>query len=612
MLIFSPCAGAAGKPVSIIRLAGGGSSGALGGSRGGSFATGLDAAAEAAEEAAAAAALLEDPAVAELAAYGYPPTEAAAALEESGGHVHRALTALHARLVAAAGAGGAAAASAGEAGQPADELEEWREERTALEAIYGEDAAFPSERLTSIQLPVELTSAAATSAAGGHHELRLHLDILAPPPAALGSSNDGNSSGSGEAPYPARPPVVGIRAEGVPPAVLLTLTRQLAQQAAELAGHPMIYELASAAAEALEGCLLKPLPVARLLPPAGAGAVPSRDASNADLAEQAERGLRLEDIANTIIPAADRGGQRRQPRGAGAGIDVAAESRRLRQRQAELDGSAEHAAMRAVRSRLPAAAQRAELLQLCGSRRVVVVSGATGCGKSTQVGRYSEPMLPAGRAVCVWILRQADGGLDATALKHRFALQRDFCMLQGTAPQVLNGHAPVCERSGFMCLQAVDKLPTHSCLLLSLPVVQVPQFLLEEAIARGNGGACNIIVTQASVTGRAAHPHSCCNSCGARLLLKDRAEASAASWTTAAIHWALRNTTARPFRICAALRACSRGASRLSAWQAAWPPSGARAWAPPSATPFAWTASSRRAPDFCSAPQVGRILSGSA
>lgn len=367
--------------MSIIRLAGGGSSGALGASRGGSFATGLDAAAEAAEEAAAAAALLEDPAVAELAAYGYPPPEAAAALQESGGHVHRALAALHARLAAAAGAGGATEPSPGAAGQPADELEEWREERTALEAIYGEDAAFPSDRLTSIQLPVELTSAASSSAAGGQHQLHLHLDFLAPPSAAPGSGSGANAE-----PYPARPPTVGVRAEGVPPAALLTLTRQLAQQAAELAGHPMIYELASAAAEALEGCLLKPLPLARLLPPAGAGAPHSRAVSGADLAQQAEQALRLEDIANTIIPAADRGGQRRQQRGAGAGIDVHAESRRLRQRQAELEGSAEHAAMRAVRSHLPAAAKRAELLQLCGSRRVVVVSGATGCGKSTQVG----------------------------------------------------------------------------------------------------------------------------------------------------------------------------------------------------------------------------------
>ena len=44
---------------------------------------------------------MEDPAVAELAEYGYPPVAAAAALEQAGGHVLRALALLHARLAAA-------------------------------------------------------------------------------------------------------------------------------------------------------------------------------------------------------------------------------------------------------------------------------------------------------------------------------------------------------------------------------------------------------------------------------------------------------------------------------------------------------------------------------
>lgn len=377
------CAGAAGKPVTIIRRGGGGSASSAGPpSRGGSFATGLDAAAEAAEAAAAAEGLLEDPAVAELAQYGYPPAEAAATLEQTGGHVHRALAVLHARLAAAAtGADGAAAAAAAveaaavaSSAAAADDaaLEEWREERTALEAIYGSDASFPSEQHTSLQLPVELTSAAATAAAGGRHELRLHLDFFAP------------STAAGGAPYPQAPPVVGLRAEGVPAGALLTLSRQLAQQAAELAGHPMVYELASAATEQLEGCLLRPLPLAQLLPAAGGSAAASREGSAADLAQQAEQALRLEDIANTVIPAAEPQRRRRQGAGTG-GVDLAAESRRLAERQKELDKEPEHAAMRGVRSRLPAAAKRQELLSLCASRRVVVVSGATGCGKSTQV-----------------------------------------------------------------------------------------------------------------------------------------------------------------------------------------------------------------------------------
>lgn len=383
--------------MAIIRRAGGGSASSLGPpSRGGSFATGLDAAAEAAEAAAAAEGLLEDPAVAELANYGYPPAEAAAALEQTGGHVHRALAVLHARLAAAAtgGDGAAAAAAAVEAAAVASSagaaddaaLEEWREERTALEAIYGGDADFPSEQQTSLQLPVELTSAAATAAAGGRHELRLHLDFFAP------------STAAGGQPYPLAPPVVGLRAEGVPAGALLTLSWQLAQRAAELAGHPMVYELASAATEQLESCLLRPLPLAQLLPAVGSTAA-SREGSAADLAQQAEQALRLEDIANTVIPAA--GPQRRRRQGAAAGgLDLAAESRRLAEQQRKLDSGAEHAAMRGVRSRLPAAAKRQELLSLCAGRRVVVVSGATGCGKSTQVGSGRRVALCLGAGWC--------------------------------------------------------------------------------------------------------------------------------------------------------------------------------------------------------------------
>lgn len=397
--------------------------------------------------------------MAELAQYGYPPAEAAAALEQTGGHVHRALAVLHARLAAAAtGADGVAAAAAAveaaavaSSAAAADDaaLEEWKEERTALEAIYGSDASFPSEQHTTLQLPVELTSAAATAAAGGRHELRLHLDFFAP------------STAAGGAPYPQAPPVVGLWAEGVPAGALLTLSRQVAQQAAELAGHPMVYELASAATEQLEGCLLRPLPLAQLLPAAGGSAAASREGSAADLAQQAEQALRLEDIANTVIPAA--GPQRRRRQGAGAGgVDLAAESRRLAERQKELDKGPEHAAMRGVRSRLPAAAKRQELLSLCASRRVVVVSGATGCGKSTQVCAACGTC----HALDVWLQFTWE-------LEWKGAL---YC-----------GRVLPCYTLAFL-QPGIPHLAPQS--------LQVPQFLLEQAIAGGSGAACNIICTQ--------------------------------------------------------------------------------------------------------------------
>jgi HrpA-like RNA helicase len=43
--------------------------------------------------------------------------------------------------------------------------------------------------------------------------------------------------------------------------------------------------------------------------------------------------------------------------------------------------------MRASRARLPAHGCRQQVLQVVAGNDVVVISGATGCGKSTQVGR---------------------------------------------------------------------------------------------------------------------------------------------------------------------------------------------------------------------------------
>jgi hypothetical protein len=55
----------------------------------------------------------------------------------------------------------------------------------------------------------------------------------------------------------------------------------------------------------------------------------------------------------------------------------------------------QHAEMRRVRGALPAAGKRGELLAALAAHAVVVISGATGCGKSTQVGREGvrQPLL---------------------------------------------------------------------------------------------------------------------------------------------------------------------------------------------------------------------------
>lgn len=57
----------------------------------------------------------------------------------------------------------------------------------------------------------------------------------------------------------------------------------------------------------------------------------------------------------------------------------------MQARLREWQTSARTAAMRAARARLPAAAHAGAVEAALAAHRVLVVSGATGCGKSTQV-----------------------------------------------------------------------------------------------------------------------------------------------------------------------------------------------------------------------------------
>jgi hypothetical protein len=276
---------------------------------------------------------------------------------------------------------------------------EWEEEREALSAIYGEgQLTLHSPSWTSLAVAVELSEevvaaaqvwsdslldaaelaeAAAAGEAGeagpvgydaATRTLTMHLDFLAPEPPGA---------------YPHQGPTLGVRCRGVSSAALLTLTRRLAEHAQRLRGQPLVFELAQQAAEMVPGCLEAPWPVQRVL--AGGeeeGLAPEEEAEeegegevDGELAERAQRALALS------------GGGERRGRGQAPSVDTRAESARLAEALARLQGDARHAGMRTARARLPAAAQRGEVVELVAKRRVVVVSGATGCGKSTQVGR---------------------------------------------------------------------------------------------------------------------------------------------------------------------------------------------------------------------------------
>ena len=98
-------------------------------------------------------------------------------------------------------------------------------------------------------------------------------------------------------------------------------------------------------------------------------------------------------LMEAAMPPRDAAPLRPAPRGevsAGGGRPPAsgrqleAESRQLAQEQRALAQSARHAPMRGSRAGLPAAGSRAKILAALAAQSTLVISGETGCGKSTQ------------------------------------------------------------------------------------------------------------------------------------------------------------------------------------------------------------------------------------
>ena len=124
------------------------------------------------------------------------------------------------------------------------------------------------------------------------------------------------------------------------------------------------------------------------------------------------------------------------------------------ERLAALATRAQKAGTTHARASLPAWSAQERVVAAVRSQQVVVVSGETGCGKSTQA------YLPT----CLYA-----------------------CMLLCLHPQ---------SREPLPLLQLPPVSVTLSTRSIQSTHSQVPQFILDEAIARGEGARTNIIVTQ--------------------------------------------------------------------------------------------------------------------
>jgi hypothetical protein len=330
----------------------------------------------------------DDPAVQALARWGYSVVDAAAALETAGGDIGAAWALLFDRLVGSEGApvaapgaaaladaerGADGAASTGPLGdesgaavaEAAEEGNAWADELTVLQSMYSADVMLATARCAALRAPLPA-------------QLYAHHNPHPPPGAVVPDMRlvvvHTPSSGYPEAALP----LFGVACRALPGPIRLDLVARAARHLrAGCVGGPVLVELYEWLRCALD-----------VRPPALLSAARVRfgalmAAPTASLAAYSERTAAPEESG----AAAQR---RRAPRQRGGAARseqaMAAESAQLRgllERNRTAAGAA--AEMRRARAALPAANQRTDVLRAIESHRAVVVAGATGCGKSTQV-----------------------------------------------------------------------------------------------------------------------------------------------------------------------------------------------------------------------------------
>ncbi|GJP52070.1 hypothetical protein CLOM_g11175, partial [Closterium sp. NIES-68] len=109
----------------------------------------------------------------------------------------------------------------------------------------------------------------------------------------------------------------------------------------------------------------------------------------------------------------------------------------LKRRQLHWQASPEGASMLALRQSLPAWKERERLLQAVQNNQVVVVSGETGCGKTTQLPQYLlEEAISSGQGAQSSIICTQPRRISAVAVAERVAAERGESIGQSVGYQV--------------------------------------------------------------------------------------------------------------------------------------------------------------------------------
>ena len=301
----------------------------------------------------------------------------------------------HAHLFGRVLAGISKAHEAWPMGDPDASDEDWEDELTAIEAICGEDTV---ERLpTSVRIAID-TSAGVKG----------YLEVY-----RLKSGG-----------YPAvEPPLIAFHAHGELRTEFFSATRALAKLAIDGCGAPCVYTMIEAAGSLVTKVLkthsssqnIGAADVSNRLPvpkPRALHAAPNRAATPSLAAGESKR-------QNT-----------KRPHRGLSESDIVSENRRLLDAfnaylESAKSGKGEAYTMMNVRSNLPASGSREEVTRAVNKSSVVVLSGETGCGKSTQVPQFIlESEIAAGRGGETNIIVTQPRRISAIGLAERVAAER--------------------------------------------------------------------------------------------------------------------------------------------------------------------------------------------
>ncbi|CAK9217506.1 unnamed protein product [Sphagnum jensenii] len=126
-----------------------------------------------------------------------------------------------------------------------------------------------------------------------------------------------------------------------------------------------------------------------------------------------------------------------QPRMPASGVDKEKQNVQLRENQHQLKSSATVKAMQVFREKLPAFKMKDALLQAVRNNQVIVVSGETGCGKTTQLPQFVlEEEIEAGRGVDCNIICTQPRRISAMSVAARVAAERGDALGQSVGYQI--------------------------------------------------------------------------------------------------------------------------------------------------------------------------------